>query len=148
MEWREPVEAETLSWTERVNRDVINKLRSLSNDPESRSFGFSHGYLVVKSRSLTVVGNFLFFGLIYSSLIVILTSLIGPAHGPSIHFLHFHISRFAFQWILLIAGSSAMNVAFTLSRLSWPKRLLLDSIFVALIVIVPMVLFHWSFMGD
>lgn len=148
MEWREPVEAETLSKREQHRLDIVNKFHSIREDPGSRAFGFSHGNLILKSIWLSIIGNFLFYGLVISSGFVIVGLFKKPSHGASIAFLHFHISQFAAQWVLYLAGVAALEVASILFGFSGRKRLIWIGTFILLVFVAPTLFLHWSFWGN
>lgn len=145
MEQAESVEVKKLSRTKQINLDVFNKMHSIRSDPESRAFGFSHGYLVLKSKPLTILGNFLYFGIYASLVYVILSFFMGPTRGPYIHFLHLHVARYPAQFGFYMSGAIALNTAFTLFEFGWRKRWIYTAIFAFLVLIAPMLLFHWPF---
>ena len=147
MEWREPVEVAKISKREQRQLDVLNRWRSIRNESESYAFGFSHGNLILRSAWSTILGNFLFYGITLSSCFVIIGLLKKARSYPSIHLFYFHIPQFAVQLVLYFAGVAALDVASTLFGFSWRKRSIWIGVYMVLVFIAPMFLFHWSFMG-
>lgn len=147
MEWREPEVVEKIRAQERVDRDVIKKLYSIKNDPQLRGFGFSHGFLVLKSRSSTILGTFFFYALIWSSFIAIVSLVKGPSSRRPMHFFHLYISQYEVQYLFILAGSMALNVAFALFEINSRKRWIYSLTYIFLVLLAPMLFFHWSFLG-
>lgn len=148
MEWREPVEEKKLSKWKQNELDIINKQHSITSDQDSRALGFSHGYLILRSTSLTIFGNFLFYGLIFSSFITIVSLIMDSRPRPSFHFFHYYIPQYGFQMVFFLAGAVVLDVASILLMFSFRKRSIWMSIYFLMVFIAPMFLFHWSFMGN
>lgn len=142
-----PEEVKKLKKWEQKDLDLINKFNSVRNDSESRSFGFSHGNLILKSRSLTIFGNFLLYGLVTSSFFVLVSLFKRTTRHPSFHFFHFRIDQTAVEMVIYIAVASALGVAFTLYGVRRRTRTGWIFICFSLVFVAPEFLFHWSFMG-
>lgn len=147
MEQGETEVPKKLSRYEKVNLDVINKARLIRNDSTSRHFGFSHGYLLLKSTWFTIAGNFLLYGVITSLMVVAIGLNRGTTSKPSIHLFQLDIPHFAVEWALCSAGVGAIDAAAALLEFNWQKRSKLLAAYFFLVAVSPMIFFNWSFMG-
>ncbi len=86
MESAEPTRVEKLTKREEVDLDIANKMHSLRDDAGSKPFGFSHGYLILGSRSKTIVGNFLFYVLSFGIIFAILFRIREPRQRERLAF--------------------------------------------------------------
>ncbi len=148
MESLEPFEEKKLSKRDRNRLDLLNRFHLMKNDPGSPSFGFSHGNLIFKTIWLTIVGNFLYYALALSFGFVILGLFTAPGHHRNLTFLHFHFSPFTLQWAAYMSSAFTIDLASILLGFGWRRRSIWLAGFFVLVFIVPIVLFHWPFMGD
>lgn len=142
-----PEEVKTLKKWEQNDLDLINKHNSIRSDPESRSFGFSHGKLVLRSKSLTIFGNSVLSGLAIVVSLEILDFFKRVRTGPTFYLFHFRIHEFDFEMVAYFAGAAALSLAFTLFGFSRRRRSIWIGIYFVLMFIAPMWLFHWPYMG-
>lgn len=147
MESAEPTRVAKLSKWKRNRLDIVNKFQSIKEDSTASAFGFSHGNLILGSPWASIVANFFFYVLMLFSGVMVLALFKKQTHYPSVALLNLHIPVFMVQSVFYFAGVMTIDLAEALFGFGLRKRsFLLAGYFVA-IFLLPMILFHWSFMG-
>lgn len=124
--------------------EVVNRMKAMEDDPHSPRFRFSHGYILFKSKLLTVIVQGFLAALFVGIVLGIRDSLTGFKHTTWIHILHFRIPLTSLWLIIMIAAIYATDTAFLLSGARYRVRRMVFPIVFVLVLIAPSSLFHWG----
>ena len=144
MDESESGELKRPSKRQRYESEVLSKMRMMRNDPNSRPFSFSHGYILFRSKPLTVIVQSFLAALVVGIVLGIGDSLTGFKHATWIHILHFRISLTNLWFIIVIAAIYATDTAFLLTGARYRVRRVVFPIVFILVLIAPSSLFHWG----
>lgn len=124
--------------------EVVNRMKAMKDDPHSPLFIFSHGYILFRSKLLTVIVQGFLTVLVLGILLGIGDSLTGIKHITWIHILHFRISLTNLWLIIMTAVIFATDTAFLLSGARYRLRRVVFPIVFVFVLIAPSSLFHWG----
>lgn len=144
MEGSESGELKPPSKGERYQTEVLSRMKTMRDDPNSRPVSYSHGTILFRSKPLTVIVQGFLAALFVGIVLGIRDSLTGFKHATWIHILHSRISLTNLWLIIMIAALLATDTAFLLSGVRYSVRRVVSSIVVVLVLVAPSSLFHWG----
>lgn len=129
---------------ERNQSETLSKWKTMTDDPSSRPFSFSHGYILFRSKLLTVIAQGFLIAVAVGLLLGIGDVIGGYKHTTWIHFLQFRIPLVNLWLIISTAILLATDTAFLLAGARYRNRRTLFTIALVVVLIVPGLLFHWD----
>jgi hypothetical protein len=140
----EPAVVKPQSRQQRNDLEILSKMQMLRDDPKSRSFRFSHGYFLFRSKIFTVIFQGLLVALFMVVYLLVFDAFRSGKHTVWVHILQFRIPATSVWYVTTISSLFVLDTTCLLTGvLGKARRLMFTSIFIILLI-APSVFFHWD----